>query len=573
MMHEEALTPDALSKAFASVLEGVSVPTLEAFAQRRKLLGGGFRRGGSPLLLRALIVNALGAKLTRYDADLATFLREHTPEARLFAMLDAGVLAERRRQFYALFGKARVLLALLADPREAVRAQVSDWMAEHDAELPEAETARSLLEQTFAPVVELREGGNTTKRDRDRDTIADLRRRLDDASKTARRERQDAEAKALAVARECKAQLATAQFNIDERQRTIERLEADLRKAEARRDAQASLLLAEKQSALFQHWLAPACRLDALSKSLATDDLLSRTKSALARQVKRDRASALRADLREKLSTLEALATEVDATLHGALNRDPELIALRKELADALASLHEALDAPEVSPLAQELEARIDAVTEADYEDVLALLNLAGRLALLPKRTLERLHTAFRRRASTWALELEDKDFEASRATDNAIERRNPALTAALRGSEKLILFCDGHNILNGLARYKQRRGDALPHEEARKRVERDLALLVRDLPLVYAYLVWDGPKPDTQTGSDNLTVHYSGGEGEHRADTFILKQLEFCKASGTATPIVLVTDDNGFAGEARKLGANICRLHDFEAFLNAPVR
>ena len=32
---------------------------------------------------------------------------------------------------------------------------------------------------------------------------------------------------------------------------------------------------------------------------------------------------------------------------------------------------------------------------------------------------------------------------------------------------------------------------------------------------------------------------------------------------------MLLVTDDNGFAGDAAKRGVAICKLHDFEAFLD----
>jgi hypothetical protein len=134
-----------------------------------------------------------------------------------------------------------------------------------------------------------------------------------------------------------------------------------------------------------------------------------------------------------------------------------------------------------------------------------------------------------------------------------------------------MMLFLDGHNILNGLGRYRQRRGKANTHEKMRERVQKDVIALLHHLPLSVAHLVWDGPKMETFTLSDNVNGHYSGGEGEHKADHYILDQIKYYREKQVDIPCVLVTDDNDFGGSARRLGAKVCRLHDFEAFMNIP--
>ncbi len=149
-----------------------------------------------------------------------------------------------------------------------------------------------------------------------------------------------------------------------------------------------------------------------------------------------------------------------------------------------------------------------------------------------------------------------------------AILRRNPELSAALRGEAALLVYLDGHNILNGLGRYKRRRGTAMTHTDLRAQVEKDVGRLFKALYKTYVHLIWDGDELSTREASENMSVHYSGGEGEHRADRYI---LELLKNSTTpdSVPVLLVTDDKKFAGAAQTFGAKSCSLHDFEAFLN----
>jgi type VI protein secretion system component VasF len=122
--------------------------------------------------------------------------------------------------------------------------------------------------------------------------------------------------------------------------------------------------------------------------------------------------------------------------------------------------------------------------------------------------------------------------------------------------------------MLNGLGRYRVPRGKPQSHEDARKQLEKDIVRQFADLPLVSVHLVWDGAEKSQHNLGSNVLVHFSGGTGEHRADKYIINQMEFFKRASDI-PMVLVTADNGFAGDARKCGAEVCSLHDFEAFLN----
>ena len=571
-MTEEALPREALSAALSRTLETLPQAALESFAQRHKLLTGGYRPGGNPALLRQLVLQKLRSLETHYDPDLAIFLRTHAPLPRFFAALTEAVLQAHLRTFFVRFGKAETLLACLADEREAIRSKAMAKLEEHGAELPSEAEAQHPLTRLFAPVAAAEPG--TAANQRTRETMADLRAKLDAAEKEARRARREAEEAARTLARNHKAELATAHFAVQELQSRIDRLQAELARREASEKTRVAALLAAKQIHLFHQWLAPACKLEALTEQNLAAPLLDRAEALLKQQAQFDRASARRAEAEAQLDALEQTLARVDAALRTANVRLPALLAVRDELVQACSALRtELTPAQDEPPLAAELRARLNAANQGDYEDALALLELSKRLHLLPEPTLKNLRQIFHQRAASWALEVSDKDREAQAAENSPIERRNQALTAALRGEAPLLLFCDGHNILNGLGRYKQRRGTALTHEDARSRLERDLVILLRSLPLVHAHLVWDGPQTTSHAPADNLTVHYSGGTGEHRADRFILDLLAFYKTEAESIPKTLVTDDQGFAGEARRLGAAVCPLHDFEAFLNVSLR
>ncbi len=571
-MIEEKINETHLRQALREMLATVPMATLERTAEHHKLLSqGGYRKGANPELLRTLFLNTLGAHLTRPSKDLCTFARTHLPVPRLLAMLSRDILVERRAQLTAFLGKPAFILGLLCDTREESHTNALAWMEEAGSELPEPETARDLLAQAFSPVVTLGAGtpGGTS---RHRETVADLRKQLDEKAKELKQFRREREETLAAAQREMKDRLATAQFGIDERQRRIDQLTAALEKAEATVRQKVNDLLAVRQVELFQGWLRPAIQAEALVASKTSGELLERAEEALALQAKHDRASAAFAQLEDRLETTKTLLERIDRTLANASLRHPQLIAIRAEVAAEVAHLQEALGRSEENPLVALLEARLVASSEDDYHEMVSLLELSRRHNLIGHETGLRLQKAFQRRAAIWTTATPDldKDAEAEAATANAIERRNPALTAALRGLAPLILFLDGHNILNGLGRYKQRRGTAITHEEARERVTADVSRLFRDYPQVAIHLVWDGAQRTTHNASDNVIVHFSGGEGEHRADRYILDQLAYTRKQ-TDLPIVLVTDDNGFAGEALKLGAAICKLHDFAAFLNTP--
>jgi len=578
-MTEPALTLADAARALADVLAALPEKALLDFARLANLPTSGHRPGGATAVLCTHILNALRPKLAALDKGARAFVRSALPEARLLALFSPEALAQHRPALMAFFGKARYALALLADEREALRESVPALLAAEGGDLPEPEAAAQTLERLFAPACRLsaNPAGNTRLQQR----LESLQQELDEQKKANKRLRAEAETRLRDAERSAKSQIATLEFSVAEQKRRAEELEQKLDKERQACDRRADARFNCRRIAFFRHWLEPCVRAEDALAADGPGDLAARVEQALALQAQADRASQNRAELGHRLQTARDLLAKVDGTLAGAVVRHPALLAVREELARECARLDEALRGPEIalSPYAEALRVRIDALEATDDRALGALLRTSERLGLLTKAELAELADRLGKRMMAWGLSMPELDRrtmllrEALENTLSDAERRNPLLAKALRGETAALLFVDAHNVLNGLGRYTIGRGAARTHEENRRRLEDDLCALLEHNALVHAYVVWDGKQTSECSRADNVTVHYSGGEGDHRADRYILDLLRFHgQPAGDEDPLprIVVTDDNDFGGQAVRLGAVVCRIHDFEAFLNA---
>lgn len=577
MAKEVALSEKELKAAFEAVLAVIPTKALESFVTQAKLVCGGMRLGtpGNLTFMRSVITTAYGGKLSHYDATVATLLREHMAEAKLLALIDPKELEVRRSLFTVYFGKARFILALLFDAREAVRTLALTWMNEADTELPEEAYAKQTIQALFSPVINVTQEANEgVSAKRLRAELEAAKQALERFKKEAKRDRRTIEENYAKQLREQKTLIATKDFAIAEAKRQMEAAEAQLKRECENRTLRTNELLSDCKIKLFEGWLKPMCKVDDLLEEGKAKPLLERAQHVLEAQRKVDRAAGQRHDAEVALQAMKEMLQQVEQTLAVAQVKLPETIALRDELQKACEQYQAQLEATEesFSAVAKELAARIDASTERDYYAIRDWLRLSESLGAITRGEAKALKLRFHRCASLWAVtnpEVKAEDLADEPETESeAIRRRNPALVAAFEGRNSLILFLDGHNMLNGMGRYRSRRGTPQTHEDARKRVEKDIRLQFANLPLVQVHLVWDGGERTQHNEGSNLLVHFSGGSGEHRADHYIINQIDFFKTT-TDRPMVLVTDDNGFAGDAIRRGVATCKLHDFEAFLD----
>lgn len=565
-----------LRRAFEAVLECIPEKALAAFVAKKKLIAGGMRPGNA-VFMRKLLLNRYGSTLKAYELDLAILLRTHVPEVRFLAMLAPEAVQQYRLKFMVFFGKARFLLALLQDAREAIRGQAAQWMEEAGADLPEIEAAQKALERAFSPIGAIGQGDSPAGNALLREALTAAEQQVDALKKEVKHTHRVAEEAKVQLLREQKTLLETKDFAITAYKQRVEQLEYALRREEELRDLRVKELLLLRQCELFRGWLKPMCKVDALLEEAKHKPLLERAEALLEAQRKIDRAAAERHRAEDELKAVEQALQAVEQTLATAQVVLPELRDLHKELCTQRDHCRRMLEPEEIlfSAVAKELAVRIEACSEEDYCAVRDWLNLSARIGALSTEEAKTLRSRFHRKMTLLSAanpELKPEDIAMDPETEGAaIQRRNPALSAAMTAQAPLLLFLDGHNMINGIGRYRPRRGRAQTHEDARNRLETEMRRMFCNLPCVAVHLVWDGEEKTQHNQSENVLVHYSGGTGEHRADRYILSQIDFYKER-TEMPMVLVTDDNGFAGEARKRGVQVCKLHDFEAFLGVPL-
>lgn len=560
-----------LREAFEAFLAQLRGKTLADFADKAKAVGAGFRKSPDDKIVRAALSHRYGPALRRYDKALAACLRDCSPAAALLRALTPDAIAALGPALMARLGRGDVALAALQDDREPVRKAAESWL-DAPAPLPAPEEAEATLRDSLGALL----AGPAQSPAGQRGEVARLRKELEDERAAHKQTRRNAEEARRNAERDAKADRATADFNLAELSRKVAELEAKLRKAEEGRDALVARELARRLPEAFHGWLAPCLRAEALAHA---DDapLLERAERALADQARYDRASAVRAAVQDRLGAIEATLRRVDDALRAAQSRLPALVDVRDALAAERDTLRQSLRAeggePPAGLVAAQLRAAVHASRERQQPALEQLLRLARQFHLIDPAEQAGLRRDLARRQALWGIEAPDKDAPPETApTDPAdtIARRNPHLAAALRGEARAHLFFDGHNILNGIGRYRAPRGVPNPHELARRRLEDDLATLLADLPLVTGMLVWDGGVSGDYTKTDNLSIRYSGGTGEHRADNFILAELDYFRRD--AVPMIVVTNDNDFRGKAAKTGAHACSIPDFDAFLTYAI-
>jgi hypothetical protein len=433
---------------------------------------GGFRAGKSAALRsRAAQLVSGGQPLSE---ALGRVVRAHSLHRPVVGVLAAKVLADFRNELAALFGGARLQLAMLVDERAEVRELATRWLQQETPFLALAPAeAAARLQPLFARLWE-----------------------------------------ALGVSATPSAVPATREAWHDERQQLEQQL----------RDTRGELR-----------------RLKGL------DDKYAR---------QRDRLTALE----QERAAAQARLKEAEAQTRAAL-REGE--SVRVELARELRHREERLQAAVEARLAVEATAWLTPA-RAELQTMRTAVEQLTSLGAFDAETVARLGATLAERLRTAYANL------LPEAGGVDVHDDSPAglLRRALEGRDAVILLMDGHNVLFGLqGRYLPPQGAAVYNAATRARLVEDVVRLAAPSPACRAWVVFDGPTRNESTPARNVRVTYSGGEGEHRADAALLDNIRFFRAGGEF-PILLVTNDNDLASEARRLGAQTLSAREFGSFL-----
>ena len=114
------------------------------------------------------------------------------------------------------------------------------------------------------------------------------------------------------------------------------------------------------------------------------------------------------------------------------------------------------------------------------------------------------------------------------------------ALLAAmdLRGDEPLEIW-DGWNLVLGAKKEAKDRDDLIAQAKASgKRI----------------WIVFDGHDEHVRMLGENVRVSYTGGQGEHRADKFIVDFVRMAAYLGLSDKVAVRTNDKGFRKKVQSL-------------------
>lgn len=125
----------------------------------------------------------------------------------------------------------------------------------------------------------------------------------------------------------------------------------------------------------------------------------------------------------------------------------------------------------------------------------------------------------------------------------------------------RLRILIDGHNVLNLAPEFASRIG-VDEHQDIRKALVDRLARIQPAWGNCETELYFDGAIRNDYNPAPHLAVHFSGGEGDHRADRAILDVLEFYLEGGDYC--LVVTEDSDFRSEAMNLGSRVIGSRDF---------
>ncbi len=271
--------------------------------------------------------------------------------------------------------------------------------------------------------------------------------------------------------------------------------------------------------------------------------LLSGIERALDRQQLADRHAGNRTRLRNELDQLTQLRERARNAASDALEPLADWPALIRQLDAAIQSRTSRLgdiraNAPAwVSDLLAELDL---ARSVPEIDAVIARATLLADANLLPPGPLATLHDRALLRRSALSDSLR-----------NARSVPLPRISDVLAGIDPGTILIDAFNWIG-------RAGDALgvPMEPAQFTESlRQLHPLLKDLaarlPKTRILLFADGPDPGHRHLAENARILWSGGSGQHRADTDLIGHLRHLRSDPTQPVVFVVSDDHDVRRQA----------------------
>jgi len=579
-----SLPPD-LTEALVEALEVLPIDRLMAWAQECQ--PGGVMR---PDVIRAQ-VNALVRSEGELDAGLLKLLETEGPYRETISFLSLAALQEYFEPLARIMGRERLLLGLLADPRD----RVQEWAIEQVQRPASSGTGegfpREAVESMWAGIeerlvyplqVDLAPGkslegppsglldslektaitGFAQQLDSQKKKVERLNRELGKQKQRYLEKLKQQSAAAESEKKQLRTELEAARAQISARDKEVGRLEARLAELSQRIEATVAERLRAETSTLVRKWLGEPLETEAALEAAraSAPDLVAKAEAVLDAQGRQDRHTGNRIQLEQRLTALRETRARLESALQNAVTPVSQLRPTLREVEAEIGRLERLLG---VAARAPEVVSRLLAGVNAagTWEEVRTLSQVVDQMSeagLLGGPEARTVYNAVQRKFSL--LQERTRSFEG----DNGWSLRD-----TLFRNKPALLLLDGHNILFSLqdifgADYE----NGYPGPLARQRLTRIVERLVQNRSNLRVKLCFDGPDARSVQVSSNVSVEYSGGTGRDRADEMIVSRLLFKDLQTLDQKVFVVTDDRRIRHAILQSGAKFVRTDLFAVLL-----
>lgn len=579
--------PPFVVGALRAALAAANEKTLRDLAAQHADLARGFRPGkadASVIRTRAL---AAFDRMHELPDAYRSILRDSTLSRSLIAVLSEASLEQILDQIVTLHGLGAVTAAMLLDDRESIRTRAfcllddgEERPRKQEAAAP-AGAAAAFIER-MTPFLEVLSGILSATGEKSETATVAAARATHQPEPDPARERQLAE-----ELRDKRVEATRLQRDLDRvnasRERTLRELEALARAQDAAKQRCASLELelhtlrerfgdrveaevARRLDARLLPWLLPAENLEIAANEIAEDDLCDAAEKLLQHQMEIDRRYGLRSRIQAEIARLEALCERLKSAQTDSLRPLSVLSSMLTRIDERVALLRSRLGAPSMGAddgIAGSIERMIaSAETFARLAQMRETLNSLASLDLMTEHAQRRLHGRIRDTASKLYATASMRshwrpDPSASAESSELAGVPLYAIQNALARGTACTLMIDGHNVLFGLTDlFHERHAPGASGIRARMRLEQMLVELSHRCPSLTIHLWFDGASLTDRTASENVRVHFSGGQGRDRADDRIAAHVLHLREASPEHPRAVVTADRALAGRVREAGS-----------------
>lgn len=482
------------------------------------------------------------------------------------------------------FGEERLLANMALDSRDVVRELAITYASKEslrivsDDELSELyRTVRSgimLLVQDFRPIL-LRESGEPAQA-REEEPRTELRidwekkfkqehQALEQMKKDFEKERQKSEHLESKVS---KLEMSNSELSkrLADTGALLTKREHDLKTTTEEMERMITEEVRERLTAEEFRWLSGAIDVERRIQVIEENGgLLQRTRGLLDRQQELDRHYGNRSKL---MQTLESYQSTLDHVLDAQINSIrplPDLIPLGAELQSRIRDLKRFLNMEEQHGLSVvHLKAKINqAESERVLDDLEAFINRLDGFSLLSAGEIEDLYETCQTKRGQ-ILATADMESQLQKISEST----NPAwvLRRSLQYNQPFWLLVDGHNLLYKLSDVFSPYYDAgRPQRAARDRLVELIGKGFRESTKCMATIYFDGPVANEEHPLPNVSVHYSGGTGKHRADKVILADVRSSRKDSKQRCCVVTEEWHDFGEELVAL--KVMQMHPEQFF------